>query len=122
MCNAACVQRKRSCKCEGEICVSANNQVGARVWVYICVCVIIKQISSTQLLVCVCVIEALLEVLYKKHPKMCVCLYTCKIKGRYEYVCVIVTLPSTASCVYVCVCMYANTAEQLRLHKAVFYC
>ena len=41
------------------------------------VCVIIKQISSTQLLVCMCVCvcvchEALLGVLEKKRPEMCV--------------------------------------------------
>ena len=34
-CNAACVQEKRSCKRESEICVVQRNQT----WVWVCVCV-----------------------------------------------------------------------------------
>ena len=49
-CNAACVQGKRSCKRQREICVCASHQA----WAWVRVCVIITQISSTQLLVCVC--------------------------------------------------------------------
>ena len=45
-CNAACVQGKRSCKHEVEICVCASNQAWALVWV----CAIINLLSSKQLL------------------------------------------------------------------------
>ena len=53
VCNAACVQRKRSCKREGETCVCATNQ--ARAWVCVCVCVCVclsSSLSRRQLLVC----------------------------------------------------------------------
>ena len=101
-CNAACVQGKRSCKREWEICVFASNQAWAWVWVCVCVCVTIKQISSIQLLMCVRVYNGSAPgSAIKKRPEMCVCLYTRKIKGRHG--CVYVCLSSSASCV----CMYA---------------
>ena len=71
--------------------------------------------SPAHLLVCVCVgvcNGSAPGSAIKEAPRD-VCLYTRKIKGRH-------------GCVYVCVYhnhyMYANTAEQLRLHKAEFYC
>ena len=75
------------------------------------VCVILKQISSTQLLVCVCVCNGSAPRSAIKEVPRDVCLYTRKIKGRHGcvYVSVIITLPSTASCV--CMYMHANTTE-----------
>ena len=98
--------------------------------VYVCVCVIIKQISSTQLLVCVCLCvcnESARDSAIKRALRcVCVCLYTSKIKGWHGcvYVCVCLSSPLSRRELLVCVCtyMYANTAERLRLHKTVFYC
>ena len=56
-------------------------------------------------------------------PDVCVCSCTRKIKDRHVYVCMCVCPASSLSwqqlLVCVCVYMYVNTAERLRLHKAV---
>ena len=85
------------------------------------VCVIINQISSRQLLVCVC---------YQSTPgtavnarTICVCVRA-HVRLRVGMsVCMCVCPASSLSrqqlLVCVCVYMYANTAEWLRLHKTV---
>ena len=85
------------------------------------VCVIINQISSRKLLVCVC---------YQSTPgrdvnarTICVCVRA-HVRLRVGMsVCMCVCPASSLSrqqlLVCVCVYMYANTAERLRLHKAV---
>ena len=84
----------------------ASVQAMKRGYRCVYVCVIINQISSRQLLVCVC---------YQSTPgravnarTICVCVFgTRKIKGGHEcvYVCLsgIITLPSTDTCVRMCV-------------------
>ena len=85
------------------------------------VCVIINQISSRQLLECVC---------YQSTPgravnarTICVCVRA-HVRLRVGMsVCMCVCPASSLSCqqllVCVCVYMYANTAERLQLHKTV---
>ena len=53
--------------------------------------------------------------------QMCVCSCSCKIKCGYEcvYMCVSSSLSREQLLVCVCICSYTNTAERLRLHKAV---
>ena len=86
-----------------------------------CMCVIIKQISSTQLLVCVGVCNGSPPgSAIKQAPRdVCVCLYTREIKWRLGCVCLSSSLSRRQLLVCVCMYMYANTAERLRLHKAV---
>ena len=102
-CNAACVQGKHSCKREGELCVCESNQAWA--WVCAYASVIISQIASGQLVVYVCVMEMLLKVLLEARPEMCVCVYIRSRVGMNLCMCLIITLPSTVTCVYVCICM-----------------
>ena len=81
------------------------------------VCVIINQISSRQLLVCVCVC-------YRSTPgravnarTVCVCVRV-HVRLRVEMsVCMCVCPASSLSRQQLLVYMYANTAERLRLHK-----
>ena len=129
VCSAACVQGKRSCKREREICVVHATKRG-----YGYVCVIIKKISSTQLLVCVCVCVCVCVSwsapgsAIKEAPRdVWVCLCARKIKGRHGcvYVCVyvIITLPSIASCVYVSICMLTpvNDCDYIRQYFTINY-
>ena len=72
------------------------------------VCFIMKQISSTHLLVCVCNESAPGSARKGAPWDVCVCLCTCKIKGRHGCMCVyLITLPSTATL------SYDSTAEWL---------
>ena len=81
------------------------------------VCVIINQISSRQLLVCVC---------YRSTPgravnarNRCVCVRA-HVRLRVGMsVCPASSLSRQQLLVCVCVYMYANTAKRLRLHKTV---
>ena len=129
-CNAACVKEKRFCKRGREMCFSVQPNVGMSV----CMCVssLNKSPVHSYLCVCVCVMKCSWEC-YKRSAQRCmsVCAH---IRSRVGMgVCMGVCM-----CAYVCVChhhspvdkllvsawkyMYANTAERLRLHKAVFYC
>ena len=87
----------------------------------VCMCVITKQISSTQVLVWVSWKPS--WKCYKRSTPRCVCVCA-HVKPRVGTgVCTCVCLWSSLSRLQllVCVCMYmhANTAERLRLHKAV---
>ena len=77
---------------------------------YLCVCVC----------VCVCNESTPGKAVNRAH-QMCLCLCTHKIKGGHE--CVYMRVSSSLShqklLVYLCICSYTNTAEGLRLHKAV---
>ena len=117
------MQEKRSCKREREICVLQRNQT----WVW--VCVLIKQISSTQLLVCVCVCVYWKRSwkCYKRSAPRCVRLYTCKIKGRhgcvYMCVCHHHSLINSFLCVYVCICTLTplNDCDYIRKYLTIKY-
>ena len=114
-CNAACVQGKRSCKHEGEICVCASNEA----WIWVWVCVIINQISSRQLLVCVCYRSTPGRAVNARTRCVCVRAHVRLRVGTSVCVCPASSLSRQQLLVCVCVYMYANTAERLRLHKTV---
>ena len=87
------------------------------------VCIIINQISSRQLLVCVCVFYQSTPGRAVNARTICVCVRA-HVRLRVGMsVCMSVCPASSLSrqqlLVCVCVYMYANTAERLRLHKAV---
>ena len=91
---------------------------------YKCVlCVMINQISSRQLLLCVCVCYQSTPGRAVNAHTICVCVRA-HVRLRVGMsVCMCVRPASSLSrqqlLVCVCVNMYANTAERLRLHKAV---
>ena len=85
------------------------------------VCVIINQISSTQLLVCVltkhswkAVNARTICVCVRAHVRLRVGMSVCMC------VCPVSSVSRQQLLVCVCVYMYANTAERLRLHKSYF--
>ena len=87
----------------------------------VCMCVSSSTKSPVDSYLCVCVLSKHFWKGRKCAHQMCVCSCTRKIKGGHECVCVCPASWLSRQQLLVCVCvyMYANTAEWLRLHKAV---
>ena len=92
-------------------------------WVQVCVCVCHHQTNLQYTAACVCNRSAPGSAIRGGPRDVCVCAHVRSRVGMGVCVCVCVCLSSSLSrrqlLVCVCMYMYANTAERLRLHKAV---
>ena len=75
-CKAACVQGKRSCKREGEMCLCQQSSVGMGMGVCMCASSINKSPVYSYLCVCECVCNGSADgSAIKELPKMCACVF-----------------------------------------------
>ena len=100
------------------LCKQGSVEIG------VCMCVIINQISSRQLLVCVLLKHSQKGCKCAHH--MCVCSCTHKIKGGHEFVSVRHHhSPSTATCericVYICMLTPLNDCDYIRQFFTINY-